>query len=221
MKHLIMVVFSLVLLTGCSTNSNNNESHAEAKDSPAPFEIPEKTKYTNNPQASDDRDLKKAGDHIEDENGQLTLETIKEGQTVEEIGPVQLVIEDVKVMNYSPSPDLIDYFHGFSDNEANFNYIKFTVAVKNTSEQPTNFAPVDLLETNAGEKKDFDDDFYLEKLYGKYEAGEVKFGNMGFVLNDTKVDELKSITITTSNVMDESQDTIAEAEEFEIGLESD
>ncbi|SEA02003.1 hypothetical protein SAMN05421743_102230 [Thalassobacillus cyri] len=219
MKHLIMLVFSLILLAGCSTYGNNTESHAETKDSTAPFEIPEKKKYSNNPQASDDRELKQAGDHIEDENGQLALETIKEGHTVEEIGPVQLVIEDIKVLNYSPSPDLIDYFHAFSDNEANFNYIKFTVAVKNTSDQPINFAPVDLLETNAGEKKDFDDDFYLEKLYGKYESGEVKFGNMGFVLNDTKVDELKSITITTSDVMDESQGTIAEAKEFEIGLE--
>ncbi|WP_085506500.1 hypothetical protein [Thalassobacillus devorans] len=216
MKYLIMVVLSVMLLAGCSANGTNSESHAEAKDSTAPFDIPEKTKYTNNPQASNDRNLKKAGDHAEDENGQLTLKAIKEGQTVEEVGPMQLVIEDIKVMNYSPSPDLIDYFHAFSHNGANFDYIKFTVAIKNTSDQPVNFAPIDLLETNTGEKKDFDDDFYLENLYGDYEPGEVKVGNMGFVLNETSVDELESITITTSDVMDGEQKSINEGEEMTI-----
>ncbi|MFG6119939.1 hypothetical protein [Thalassobacillus sp. B23F22_16] len=216
MKHLLIAGFSVILLAGCSTDGNSNESHAEAKDSTVPFDIPEKTTYTNNPQASDDRELQQAGDHVEDENGQLTLKAIKEGQTVEEIGPIQLVIEDIKVMNYSPSPDLIDYFHAFSHNEANFDYIKFTVAIKNTSDQPVNFAPIDLLETNKGEKKDFDDDFYLENLYGDYEPGEVKVGNMGFVLNETSVEELESITIKTSDVMDGEQKSINDGEEMTI-----
>ncbi|WP_028784370.1 hypothetical protein [Thalassobacillus devorans] len=218
MKYLMMAVLSMSLLAGCSTDGTGNESHAEAKDSTVPFEIPEKTKYTNNPQASDDSELKKAGDHMEDENGQLTLEAIKKVQAVEEIGPMQLVIENIKVLNYSPSPDLIDYFHAFSDNEANFNYIKFTVAAKNTSDQPVNFAPVELLETSTGEKKDFDDDFYLENLYGVYQPGDIKVGNMGFVLNETNVDELKSITIKTSDVMNEEQDSIHAGKEIKIKI---
>ncbi|SFJ28816.1 hypothetical protein SAMN04487936_101539 [Halobacillus dabanensis] len=219
MEKFTLILISFILLAGCSISGQSQQSKAEVKNNPeAVFEIPAKEKYPNNPQAADDRELLKVGDRTEDENGQLTLEAIKEVEKFKQAGPVKVMVKDVKVMNYTPSPDLIDYFHAYTHNEMNFNYIKFTVAIKNTGKQTVNFAPVDLLETNTGEKKDFNDDFYLEHLTGSIKPGEEKVGNMGFVLNETDISDLQSIKIKTSNVLSDKKDSIHGPTTFKIEL---
>lgn len=219
MEKFTLILISIILLAGCSISGQSQQSKAEVKNNPeAVFEIPAKEKYQNNPQAADDRELLKVGDRTEDENGQLTLEAIKKVKKFKQAGPVKVMVKDVKVMNYTPSPDLIDYFHAYAHNEMNFNYIKFTVAIKNTGKQPVNFAPVDLLETNTGEKKDFNDDFYLEHLTGTIKPGEAKVGNMGFVLNETNISDLQSIKIKTSDVLSDKNDSIHGPTAFEIEL---
>ncbi|MFC7063155.1 DUF4352 domain-containing protein [Halobacillus seohaensis] len=221
MKRFIMLFFISILLVGCSTQNSSNESHAQEdrqdKDNiDEKIGISDKQKYVNNPQASDDRNLKEVGDTSEDENGELSLKAIKAVEENMEIGPMQLTVEDVKVLNYFPSPDLIDFFHAYSHNEMNFNYIKFRVSVENTADEQVNFAPVSVLETDQGEKKDFKDDFYLENLYGDYDPGEERIGDLGFVIDETKPKELEFITITTSDVFAGNGTTIADGRKITI-----
>ncbi|MYL70312.1 hypothetical protein GLW00_05600 [Halobacillus litoralis] len=218
MKY-ILLFLSLtisIILTGCSNQvaGEGNESENQAP----LFEIPEQTKYKNNPQAPDDQELKEVGDQAEDMDGQIALKAIKEMEKYVEVGAVQMVVKDVKVLNYSPSPDLVDYFHAFTHNETNFNYIKFTVAIKNTGDQKVNVAPVEVLKTNTGEKLGFNDDFYLEKLKGEYEPGETRVGQMGFVL-EQDWEELETVIIETSDVLDEEGNTVAEGEKIEVEWE--
>ncbi|REJ05744.1 hypothetical protein [Halobacillus trueperi] len=218
MKRLLLLLSLTIsiILTGCSNHvaGEGNESEGQTP----LFEIPEQTKYKNNPQAPDDQDLKEVGNRVEDMDGRLALKAIKEMEKYIEVGPVQMAVKDVKVLNYSPSPDLVDYFHAYTHNETNFNYIKFTVAIKNTGDQKVNLAPVEVLKTNTGEELGFKDDFYLEKLKGVYEPGETRVGQMGFVLeHDWK--ELESMRIETSDVLDEEGNVLVEGGKLKVDMQ--
>ncbi|MBX0357074.1 hypothetical protein [Halobacillus sp. Nhm2S1] len=218
MKRLLLFLSLTIsiILTGCS---NHVAGEGNESEDPSPlFEIPEQTNYKNNPQAPDDEDLKEVGAKVEDMDGRLTLKAMKQIEKYIEVGPVQMAVKDVKVLNYSPSPDLVDYFHAYTHNETNFNYIKFTVAIKNTGEQKVNVAPVEVLETNNGEKLGFKDDFYLEKLKGMYEPGETRVGQMGFVL-EHDWEELDSMKIETSDVFDEEGNVLVEGDHLKVNLQ--
>ncbi|KGX88672.1 hypothetical protein N781_09745 [Pontibacillus halophilus JSM 076056 = DSM 19796] len=200
-----------------ASQTKTKEEDKEQRDSKKNDEQP--TKATDNPQAPDTSSLTEVGDYHKDEDGSATLEARSTYNETTQIGDVELTISDVKVLNYSPSMDLIDFFHPYSDNETNFNYVKLHVTVENTSDEPVDFAPVSVLETNAGEKKDFEGDFYLEELYGVYEGNEERSGQMGFVLNDTEIEKLSTITVRTSDVFDEDKTSQAKAKTIEIPIE--
>ncbi|AQQ55063.1 hypothetical protein B0X71_08930 [Planococcus lenghuensis] len=207
-----------------STEETANEQTSEIKDAANQAaqkqvlnHVAAKT-YVNNPQAPETRSLKEVGQTFTDEDGSVTLKAITDYSGTHSIGPVKLTIADIKVMNYSPSPDLIDYFHGYTHSEDNFSYIKLQVTIENTSEQLVDFAPVSVLETNEGEKKDFEDDFYLQNLYGQLQSGETKMGELAFVLEKTDLENLKSIAIHTSDVFDEKKTSLHEGEIVEISF---
>jgi hypothetical protein len=227
MKYLLLILLVLSITAGCSkdnersasvTNNTNSVKSAEKQEITSNEHDKGINKKTskNNPQAPDTRPLQTIGQTFEDEDGILTLKSISNHNQKHIVGPVELTIKDVKVMNYSPSPDLIDYFHGFTQDETNFNYVKFHVTVTNTANKAIDFAPISFFETNAGEKKDFEDDFYLESLYGKFSPNEVKTGEMGFVLGKTDPADLKSITLTTSDLFGEDNKLLHEGKEVKI-----
>ncbi len=227
LKYVVVTLLSAsLLLGGCAANNegqskvSQNEpstNTAEANDNQnKDSSINESDKsIMDSPQAPDDSSLTEVGKTVEDQDGMITLKAISKYDETISIGDVELTISDVKVMDYAPSPDLVDFFHGYSDNETQFNYVKLRVNVKNTSDQTVNFAPVSLLETGS-EKKGFEDDFYLENLYGNLGPGEEKAGQLGFVLNETDVEKLKSITVNTSDVFDENKESLTEAKSITI-----
>ncbi|WP_173917448.1 DUF4352 domain-containing protein [Halobacillus sp. Marseille-Q1614] len=220
MKLLFLLCSVFIILAGCANDQQVNESHAEenAGGEKAEETTKEKVKYVNNPQASDDRNLDNPGEINEDTDGVLELKTISKDNEKFKVGPMEMEIEHVKVLNYSPSPDLIDFFHAYTHEETNFDYVKLRVSITNTSDKVTDFAPVSVLKTGQGEEKDFEDDFYLENLYGKYEPGEEKVGDLGFVLEKTDTEKLKDLTITTSDAFDAEGNSLEEAESITINF---
>lgn len=219
-----------LVLAGCANDAeqgSDNEKNAEQSETKQEDKQQndtkknddKTTKAADNPQAPDTSSLTKVGDYHKDEDGSVTLKALSNYKETTQIGDVELIISDVKVMNYSPSMDLIDFFHPYSDDEKNFNYVKLDVTVKNTSDEPVDFAPVSVLETNAGEKKGFEEDFYLEELFGVYGGNEERSGQMGFVLNETEIEKLSSITVKTSDVFDEDKKSQAKAKTIEIPME--
>ncbi|WP_283152774.1 DUF4352 domain-containing protein [Guptibacillus hwajinpoensis] len=223
MNYVLVALLSASLfLGGCAANDADNDAESQAENSTTneksepKSEQKENTRVVDSPQAPDDSSLTEVGQTFQDADGSIKLKAVSDYNEKTEIGDVELTISDVKVMKYEPSPDLIDFFHGYSTNEEKFNYVKVRVNVKNTSDETVNFAPVSLLETSDGEKKGYDDDFYLESLYGDFAPGEERIGQLGFVLNETDVENLKSLTIHTSNVFDEQKETITNSKEIAI-----
>lgn len=231
MKYVIgLFLAASLVLAGCANGAkqgSDNEKTAEQSETTeedkqqndAKKNDEQSTQAKDNPQAPNTSSLTKVGDYHKDEDGSATLKALTNYNETTQVGDVELTISDVKVLNYSPSMDLIDFFHPYSDDEKNFNYVKLDVTVKNTSDEPVDFAPVSVLETNLGEKKGFEEDFYLEELYGVYEGNEERSGQMGYVLNETELDDLTSITVKTSDVFNEDKEAQAKAKTIEIPIE--
>ncbi|MCA0993734.1 DUF4352 domain-containing protein [Guptibacillus hwajinpoensis] len=219
MKHVLITLCTASLfLGGCATNANQQAS-SQTENTTAVETNTDQNKHKgliDSPQAPDDRSLTEVGQTYQDADGSITLKASSDFNEKTTIGDVELTVSDVKVMAYAPSPDLIDFFHGYSNDETKFNYVKIRVHVKNTSDQTVNFAPVSTLETSDGEKKGFDDDFYLENLYGDYAPGEEKIGQLGFVLNTTELEQLDALTIQTSDVFDEKEETITKGQSITV-----
>ncbi|GAA0489056.1 membrane lipoprotein lipid attachment site-containing protein [Salinibacillus aidingensis] len=222
MKKALLIVMTAFTLSGCM-NSNEESSdeqvqqksqsgnvHAESND--------KKETYSNNPQAPDTRSLKEVGEEFRDEDGKVILKAISDYHETHMIGPIELTISNVKVMDYIPAYHLIDFFHGYTHNETNFTYVKFHVTLNNTSEESVNFAPISVLETNEGEIKDFEDDFYLQNLNGTLSANERKSGELAFILDKTAPDKLTEITVTTSDVFDKNNESIQKGSKIEIAF---
>lgn len=70
--------------------------------------------------------------------------------------------------------------------------------------------------TSSGEQKTWEDDIYLEELTGELKEEGVKKGNMGFILE--KADDIKSIEILTSDVVDNEDESIEKAKNIKIVL---
>ncbi|MBM7552157.1 DUF4352 domain-containing protein [Thalassobacillus pellis] len=232
MKHILLLVTALVLLTACSNNEKANGSTEETKDDSEQTEETKETKETEeqtatekdepdtfieSPQAPDDSELTEIGQTHRDKDGKIELLAYAPEDKTLQAGKMEVTIKGAKVLNYRPSPDLIDFFHGYTNHEKNFNYLKVRVIVKNTSEEKVNFAPVSHIETNTGEKKSFKDDFYIENLHGDYQPGEVRKGQLGFILKETKPEELNKVTIYTSDVF-QDKESIADAKSITISF---
>lgn len=217
-KALVLLIF-ILLLAGCSTNGINTEK-TKGEKSVEDKHVAEKNKnfYIDNPQATDDRPLQEIGRVYEDKDGQATLKALNQDKQTVTIGPMELTIQHVKAFLYLPSPDLIDFFHEYTENEEEFNYVKVFITVKNTSADTLNFNPIAVLETSAGEKKNWQEDFYLEGLNGDFKGKEDKLGNMGFVIDKTNVDEFKWIKLTTSQVLDQNQKIISKEKVIKINF---
>ncbi|WP_028784712.1 DUF4352 domain-containing protein [Thalassobacillus devorans] len=225
MKHLLYLLMAVVLLTAC-TNANKEIENAKeqpekdteiAKKETDEQEAKNQATFIDNPQAPDDSSLKKTGQTYQDGDGKIKLLALSPSEKQVTVGPMEMIIKEVKLMNYSPAPHLIDFFHGYTSQEENFNYIKLNLIVKNTSNQTLNFAPVSVLETNKGEKKNFEDDFYLENMYGKYKSGETRYGQLGFIIKKNKTKKIDSLQILTSDVFS-GKESIDKAKKITIQL---
>ncbi|RBW67808.1 hypothetical protein [Bacillus taeanensis] len=224
MKNLFIPLSLSFLLISCSPTDNpvteentapQTEENVEKNNTKQTTNETSK-KYSNSPQAVNDQTVVEVGQTYEDANGIITLKAIHHTPETHEVGPIELTIKDVKVFNYLPSNDLIDYFHGFTHDEENFNYVKARVEVKNTSDQPVKFSPLGLLETNEGEKVSGDQDFYLENLIGEYASAEVREGNLGLVIEETSVENIEWLKIITSDVLNTENNAIHKAKELKI-----
>jgi len=215
LKPWIALTLTTALLAGCTANSSNNsasEVHAETQANEKSTEI---LSFKDSPQAPDDRELTIKDSQFQDEDGSITLKQFAQVHEEKQTGDISMTISDVKVMQYKPSPDLIDFFHGFTHEETEFPYVRVNVVVKNNSDKPMHFAPVSEITTNQGETVTWEDDFYLENLNGELKPGEEKVGSLGFIL-ETDPEALESLTISSSEVLNGKKDKVADGVEFEV-----
>lgn len=215
-RNIIIIFMIFLILFGCSTdkdsiNMNNLDNSGVSAET-----IDKRKAYSNNPQAPDTRSLNNIGQEFSDEDGKVILKGISDYNKTHRIGPIELTLKGIKLVEYIPAMHLIDYFHTFTNNETQFHYVKFHVSIENTSAETVDFAPVSVLKTDKGEVKGFDDDFYLQNLYGVLSPGEKKIGELAFILDKTSPENLNYITLTTSDVFNEHRETVNKGKEIKI-----
>ncbi|MFZ3590759.1 hypothetical protein ACOI1C_16275 [Bacillus sp. DJP31] len=212
MRKYFILLLSFTLF-GCS-NSSFQEANAphEKEQVLSQKKIKRSDVYVSNPQVPDDRTLLKVGDSYSDRKGEITLHAIDDLDRTYNIGDIEMTIKDVKLIQLVPDYSLIDYFHTLT-HEEQFVFAKVYVEIKNNSSENLNFAPVAIFETSEGENIPWENDIYLEDLNGVIEGQEQKFGNIGFILERSKID---SLTITTSDVFNKDEDKIQDAEKIKI-----
>ncbi|MFC7371650.1 DUF4352 domain-containing protein [Fictibacillus iocasae] len=219
MRHLIILLMTSLLLFGCSKTEEpkkEEQTKQEAEKSESKPET-EKEAFGDSPQAADDSSLTKPGTSHEDDDGIVTL--LKEAKLNEtkDIGPVEMKIESVRVIEYKPSMDLIDFFHGYTHkDEKKFPYVRVNVTLENMSDKPVQFAPVSEIQTDQGQKVTWENDFYIEELNGQLKPGEKKMGSLGFIIDDTDPAKMKSLTVKTSEVFDKDKKKLEDAETFDV-----
>lgn len=200
------MAFFLLVISGCS-----HSNAAPAKEKPANLDY--LNDYYSNPQVTDDRSLLEVGQSVSDEKGEATLKAINQVNQTYEEGPIKLTVKDMKIIHLRPDYSLIDYFHVLTQQEE-FDFVKVFIEIENTYTEKLNFAPIALIETNTGEKLDWEKDIYLEELNGEIEGNEIKKGNLGFILKSTE--ELEWIEITTSDVFNKDEDKIIDSQKIKI-----
>ncbi|MCM3720094.1 DUF4352 domain-containing protein [Fictibacillus phosphorivorans] len=212
-KKWTLLVLTAAIITGCSTDRAEKTKQKSTEQNNS-----DELKFKDSPQASDDTKLTKVNESVEDPDGMVTLKKYKKIDEEQKADLISLTVSEVKVMQYRPSVDLIDFFHGYTDKEE-FPYIRVNVRVKNNGKKPVHFAPVSEIKTDQGEKVTWENDFYLEKLNGKIKPGEVKVGSLGFILNETKPEDVKTVIIKSSEVLNKDKKKIAEPLSFNVHFE--
>ncbi|WP_226676774.1 DUF4352 domain-containing protein [Mesobacillus jeotgali] len=216
MKKYLQLMLAISMLTGCSFAEA--ESNKESKPSKTVAEKPLKKNtdvYVPNPQITDDRELKKAGDSITDDKGELTLKAVKEVNKTFNLDGIEYTVKDVKLMHFIPDYSLIDFFHVYTHDEE-FNFVKIGVEVQNNSKDSYHFGPVAMVNINESIQKTWEDDIYLEELHGEILAGQKKLGNLGFIVEE--LESLEKVEILSGDLVDEDKKKIGEPVKFEINF---
>lgn len=219
MKRYLFFLILLLVLTGCS--SENKSEDKVTGDRVKTIDQTEKKRnvqediYVPNPQITDDINLVTVGETISDDKGELTLKSYKLLNKTVNIGGVEMVIKDAKLLHFVPDYSMIDFFHAYT-HEEEFDFIKVGLEVKNSSDKDIKFSPVAFVKTNNGELKTWEEDIFLEELTGDIQRNDVKKGNMGFILENTT--DLKSIEILTSDVLDGMGENVEKAKTITLDI---
>lgn len=214
MKRFFTLLLSAMLLNGCSFGEQEVTEKVKANDESGKKELAAKSEiYVPNPQVTDDSSLQKAGDVITDRKGELTLKSVKTVNEILSVEGVEYTIKDVKLLHYIPDYSLIDFYHPYT-HEEEFDFVKLGIEVRNNTEELYHFAPIALLKVNGEQEKTWEDDFYLEELNGEISPGQVKKGNIGFIVDH--LDELKEIEFISSDLVDVEHKKQAEPQKMTI-----
>lgn len=211
---IVLIILLLSVVTACNNEDKLSEEKVSATaTATATAKEPTKgtTEYVTNPQVPDDRELDEVGEVLSDRKGEITLlSQLTPNETVN-VGPIQMVVKEVKTIHLRPDYGMIDYFHMLTHDEE-FDFVKVFFEVTNTSNEEVNFGPVALVETSEGEKVTWEKDIYLDGLHGVYAPGEKKQGNVGFILENSNI---QSVKVLTSDVYDANEKLIQKATELE------
>jgi NAD+--asparagine ADP-ribosyltransferase len=224
MKLLMPMILVLsTILFGCNA-VQNVESNAKAteKKTDKSTEVKKRAKslsdiYVPNPQVSDDRNLLNVGQTIQDSKGTENLKGIASLNKSFTIGPIEMKIKNVKLIHNLPEYSLMDYFHYYTENYKEFDYIKVEVELVNHSDQLVHFGPIAHLQTSNGETRNFEDDFYIEYLGGEIEPNDSKQGALGFIVEKSTPD-LNWVEIQTSDVLDKNHKEIGKSQKIKINF---
>ncbi|MBO9128936.1 hypothetical protein [Bacillus sp. 165] len=218
----IIVVLSIILF-GCDADQEVDstvkatDEHITEKKNGAVRAKSLSEIYVVNPQVPDDTTLLQVGQTIKDSKGTVTLKGIATLNETVSIGPIQMKIKNVKLIHNLPVYSLMDYFHYYTEHYEEFDFVKVEVELINLSSETVHFGPIAHLNTSNEERKDFDDDFYIEYLGGVLEPKGSKQGALGFIVEKSAPD-LQWIEIITSDALSKDRKEIGKSQEIKVGF---
>jgi hypothetical protein len=208
MKKYLSLMLAISVLSGCSFAEAESKKEGQPAETLAEKPIKKNTDvYVPNPQVTEDMNLKKAGDSLTDDKGELTLKEVKEVNKSFNLNGIEYTVKDVKLLHFVPAYSLIDFFHAYTHDEE-FDFVKIGIEMKNTSKENVHFGPVAMLNINDSIRKTWEDDFYLEELNGEILAGQKKLGSLGFIVEDIKF--LDKVEILSGDVVDSEKKKIGD-----------
>lgn len=221
MKRIFIYSFALLLLAGCSSNKENNanpnQDVEKIETSTQKVNImPVSTDtYIPNPQVIDDASLLAAGDFYRDKKGEATLKSLAGETKSIQVDSIKLTVKDAKIIDYRPAYSLIDFYHTYTHDEK-FTFIKFFVEMENQSDEQKKFSPIAFVQTNTDEMITWEKDIYLEELNGVLNPGERKKGNIGFIVENSIINEIQ---LSTSDVYNEQEKLLDKAKTLDFHFE--
>ncbi|MEH6947987.1 hypothetical protein V7068_13135 [Bacillus sp. JJ634] len=165
----------------------------------------------------DDLHVTEVGQSITDSKGELTLLAKATEIAPIVVGPIEVMIRDVKVIRVVPDDSMMDFFQAYTKKQG-FDMIKISVEIHNTSSDTVQFTPVTRLETTDGEQKTEKDNLFLEEMKGTFVGGDVKRGDIGFILNDQAQSTLQGIHIFTSDTVNTNGTVFEQGKKIEINF---
>ena len=129
--------------------------------------------YRPNPTFTDDRRLRNPGEVWRDSRGEMEVLKATGEQKRVDGGAAELTVRETKILRYEP------------DAQPEFKFVKLFVEVRNTGDEPVRVEPVSEMVTDTGETVHWQEEIYGEGLGGMLAPGQVKAGNVGFILEDT------------------------------------
>ncbi|MGE7603118.1 DUF4352 domain-containing protein [Peribacillus sp. NPDC097675] len=212
-----LLISAFLLTTFCALNTQpafDEKSIATEKTEESAKTLVKKEVYVPNPQLPDDRELKEVGQQVSDAKGEMSLKEYKQVNETVKLGPIQVIIKDIKVVHVIPDYSMIDFFHGYTHEHA-FDIVKMNVKIENSTTDNVKVSPVAFLETDGGEHLTWEDDIYLENLNGEVKAKNSKQGNVGFILQK---EDVKGGSFLTSDVLDDEGKVISKGEKVEFSF---
>lgn len=207
MRFFSFLLIGSLLLAGCQQRENTKDaSYAMATLENQNY----METYIGNPQIPDDRTLLKKGDTIQSDKGFMTLKKANFYKQVIDIDDIRLTVYDTKQMHLEPTYSMIDYFHSLTEAES-FDIIKAFVTVENRGTETVNFSPVETV-THAKTTQTFEHDIYLDKITGLIKPGELKQGNIGYIVQTNAT----AFEIQTSAVYNQDGQQRFPAETFSL-----
>jgi hypothetical protein len=228
MKKLLTFGIMIMLLAGCSQQEKDTAKEEKTKEKTEA--VTEEKQETAEPEIIETQNevdysdvlLTQAGQSKQDHRGTMTLLKTKTINAVNQIGPVEITIRDVKLYRQDTAPEYFEAFVSVFTDKPQFDFIEIGATVRNTGTQNISFQTLDEVATSNGMTAHLEDDFFLEvygPLSGSYAANESKEGIFGIILEGTQGEEVQSLTIKTDSIWDDdTQKPIVNPSEIQIQL---
>lgn len=199
-QRLIILCLSFFLV-GCTTEKMNVDYLKE---------------YVDNPHMTSDAKLINIEDKNTSNKGTVKLVQANFKETTLRVGPMKLTFHDVKELLVEPDVSTLDSFAPLT-HDKKFHLLKTFVTVENTSKNSLQFNPAVAASTSTHESWTWEQEVYLDELNGLYEPGQIKRGNIGFILQ--KNAPPTTFTLLTSDVFDLEQEVLATGKEIILDLD--
>lgn len=214
MKKYVHLLLAVSMLAGCSFAEVESNKESKPAETVAVKPVKKKTDvYVPNPQVTEDRNLKKAGDSFIDDKGELTLKAVKEVDKTFNLDGIEYTVKDVKLLHFVPDYSMIDFFHSYTHDEE-FDFVKIGVEIQNNSKESYHFGPVAMVNINDSIHKTWEEDIYLEELHGEILPGQKKLGNLGFIVDE--LESLEKVEILSGDLVNKDKKKIGEPVKLDI-----